>query len=133
MLLTAHTPLHGLPASNLHTIARIKTLTSLNHSRISPQERTNAELYYLSAIGSELSSVPGKLLKYLNFFRMEDKRPTSIDAQIPDWLNTDCTTSTEDKEAAILERHPRYAELCDTHGAPAIKRETPVSDEPKPG
>ncbi|KAG7006703.1 cytosolic fe-S cluster assembly factor NAR1 [Physcia stellaris] len=96
-LLTAHTPLHGLPASDLHTIARIKTLTSLNHSRISPQERTNAELYYLSAIGAELSSVP------------------------------------EDKETVTLRRHPRYAELCDTHGAPAIKRETPVSDEPKPG
>ncbi|KAL8784633.1 MAG: hypothetical protein Q9195_008962 [Heterodermia aff. obscurata] len=56
-LLTTNTPLQSLPASNLHTIARIRTLTSLNHSRISPQERTNAELYYLTSIASELASV----------------------------------------------------------------------------
>ena len=32
------------------------TLTSLNYCKITPQERTNAELYYLSTIASSLSS-----------------------------------------------------------------------------
>ena len=40
------------------TLARIPTLTTLNYSTISPAERQNAELYYLSTIGKELSSTP---------------------------------------------------------------------------
>ena len=57
-LLTSGTPIWSLTASNLHTIARISSLTSLNYSRITPQERTNAELYYLSNIASTLSLRP---------------------------------------------------------------------------
>lgn len=57
-LLTSNTPLHALATSNLHTVARIPNLTSLNYSKILPQDRTNAELYYLSSIASALSSSP---------------------------------------------------------------------------
>ncbi|KAL8824979.1 MAG: hypothetical protein Q9191_004691 [Dirinaria sp. TL-2023a] len=57
-LLTSNTPLHALATSNLHTIARIPNLTSLNYSNISTQDRNNAELYYLSSIASALSSAP---------------------------------------------------------------------------
>jgi tubulin-specific chaperone E len=38
------------------TLARLGNLTSLNYSKITPQDRTNGELYYLSLIGKELSA-----------------------------------------------------------------------------
>lgn len=38
------------------TLARLKNLTSLNYSKITQQDRTNGELYYLSLIGKELSA-----------------------------------------------------------------------------
>lgn len=41
------------------TVARLPQLVSLNHSTITPQERLNAETYYLSQIGRELARVPG--------------------------------------------------------------------------
>lgn len=37
------------------TLARLENLTSLNYSKVSQQDRTNGELYYLSLIGKELS------------------------------------------------------------------------------
>ncbi|KAL1857236.1 hypothetical protein Plec18167_004713 [Paecilomyces lecythidis] len=40
------------------TLARLRDLESLNYSKITPQERTNGELYYLSLIGKELSAHP---------------------------------------------------------------------------
>lgn len=40
------------------TVARLRNLESLNYSKITPQERTNGELYYLSLIGKELSAYP---------------------------------------------------------------------------
>jgi Leucine-rich repeat (LRR) protein len=40
------------------TLARLGTLTTLNYSKISQQDRTNGELYYLSLIGKELSALP---------------------------------------------------------------------------
>jgi tubulin-specific chaperone E len=38
------------------TLARLPSLTSLNYSKISQQDRANGELYYLSLIGKELSA-----------------------------------------------------------------------------
>lgn len=40
------------------TIARLASLTSLNFSAVTPTDRTNAEMFYLSRIGRQLSSVP---------------------------------------------------------------------------
>ncbi|KUI62314.1 Tubulin-specific chaperone E [Cytospora mali] len=40
------------------TIGRLACLTSLNFSAITPNDRTNAEMFYLSRIGRQLSSVP---------------------------------------------------------------------------
>lgn len=40
------------------TLARLGALTTLNFSKISLQDRTNGELYYLSLIGKELSAFP---------------------------------------------------------------------------
>ncbi|KAL4908324.1 hypothetical protein BDW74DRAFT_147252 [Aspergillus multicolor] len=40
------------------TLARIATLQVLNYSTISEKDRSNAELYYLSLIGKELSASP---------------------------------------------------------------------------
>lgn len=40
------------------TIGRLAPLTSLNFSAITPTDRTNAEMFYLSRIGRQLSSVP---------------------------------------------------------------------------
>lgn len=39
-------------------VARLPTLRSLNFSAVSAQERTNAELFYLSRIARQLASVP---------------------------------------------------------------------------
>lgn len=48
------------------TLARLPNLKSLNYSKITPQDRTNGELYYLSLIGKELSATSasdeGKIL-----------------------------------------------------------------------
>ncbi|KAL2002688.1 hypothetical protein VTN02DRAFT_6171 [Thermoascus thermophilus] len=68
------------------TLARLASVTTVNYSRVSPQDRTNGELYYLSLIGKELSAAP------------------------------------ETQEPGILARHPRYRELCDLYGPPAITR-----------
>lgn len=38
------------------TLARLKNVRVLNYSKISPHDRTNGELYYLSLIGKELSA-----------------------------------------------------------------------------
>lgn len=38
------------------TLARLENLTSLNYSKITQQDRTNGELYYLSLIGKEISA-----------------------------------------------------------------------------
>lgn len=43
------------------SLARIPGLTSLNHTRITTKERTNAELYYLSQIAKELGSTDGTI------------------------------------------------------------------------
>lgn len=40
------------------TLSRLSTLRTLNYSPITPAERRNAELYYLSTIGSALALVP---------------------------------------------------------------------------
>lgn len=40
------------------TLARLGALTTLNFSKISQQDRTNGELYYLSLVGKELSAFP---------------------------------------------------------------------------
>ncbi|KKK16211.1 hypothetical protein AOCH_003715 [Aspergillus ochraceoroseus] len=40
------------------TLSRLSTLQTLNYSKISAKDRSNAELYYLSLIGKELSASP---------------------------------------------------------------------------
>ncbi|KAH8697556.1 putative tubulin-specific chaperone [Talaromyces proteolyticus] len=40
------------------TLSRLENLKFLNYSKISEQERTNGDLYYLSLIGKELSAFP---------------------------------------------------------------------------
>lgn len=55
-LLTNHTPLATYPSASLHTIARVATLTELNYSQITPPERQNAELYYLSQVSKQLAA-----------------------------------------------------------------------------
>lgn len=44
--------------SYMLTIGRLACLTSLNFSAITPNDRTNAEMFYLSRIGRQLSSAP---------------------------------------------------------------------------
>ncbi|KAI9864795.1 MAG: hypothetical protein M1813_002565 [Trichoglossum hirsutum] len=48
----------GVEEGYMLTLARLKGLKSLNFSNITPQERTNAEMYYLSRIGKALSAAP---------------------------------------------------------------------------
>lgn len=40
------------------TVGRLAALKSLNYSAVTPDDRTNAEMFYLSRIGRQLSSVP---------------------------------------------------------------------------
>ncbi|KAI9783912.1 MAG: hypothetical protein M1816_001122 [Peltula sp. TS41687] len=62
----AHNPLYedkaghpsmGVEESFMLTLARLPCLKILNFSNITPQERTNAEIYYLSRITKELEAV----------------------------------------------------------------------------
>lgn len=55
-LLTNHTPLATYPSASLHTIARLATLTELNYSHVTPAERQNAELYYLSQVTKQITA-----------------------------------------------------------------------------
>ncbi|KAJ5665995.1 Leucine-rich repeat typical subtype [Penicillium maclennaniae] len=74
------------------TLSRFPTtLRTLNFSNISWQDRSNAEMYYLSLIGKTLSA------------------------------------TSEEEEPRILAEHPRYVELCELYGEPAITRAV-VSD-----
>ncbi|KAL8746911.1 MAG: hypothetical protein Q9190_001142 [Brigantiaea leucoxantha] len=59
-LLISHTPLSTTTIENptLQTIARIPTLTSLDHTSITPSDRQNAELYYLNLIARSLLTSP---------------------------------------------------------------------------
>ncbi|KAI5297754.1 hypothetical protein KEM55_004282 [Ascosphaera atra] len=68
------------------TLARIGQLENLNYSHITPNDRQNGELYYLSLIRRELAALP------------------------------------EDQEQLVLQKHPRYAELCKLHGEQHIDR-----------
>ena len=55
-LLTKDTPLSKQPSASLLTIARLANLQELNYSPVTPVERQNAELYYLSTITKELTN-----------------------------------------------------------------------------
>jgi hypothetical protein len=77
--------------SHMFTIARIGALKSLNFSQITADDRSNAEMFYLSRIGKQLSAV------------------------------------AESDEADILALHPRYEELCELYGEPAILRRPDVN------
>ena len=60
-LLTTANPFHSTMDSTAIytlTIARIPTLETLNHTRITSADRLNADLYYLSRIERELSAAP---------------------------------------------------------------------------
>ncbi|KAK0104706.1 hypothetical protein ONS95_004979 [Cadophora gregata] len=72
--------------SYMFTLARIGGLDTLNFSKITPADRTNSEMFYLSQITKEVSEAP------------------------------------ENKETEVISRHPRYAELCEKHGALTIIR-----------
>lgn len=64
----SHNPVYDVPTSNvpsatadeahMFTIARIGQLRSLNFSQITPNDRSNAELFYLSRIAKHLAAVP---------------------------------------------------------------------------
>ena len=100
-LLTTQTPLTAYPSASLHTIARLATLTSLNYSRITPPERQNAELYYLSQISKQLASTTDD---------SEDSR-AAILSQHPRWnqlctIHGEPTTTTSRKAAATAESLP---------------------------
>lgn len=41
------------------TLARLPALQVLNYGEVTPQDRHNGELYYLSLVGKELSAAPG--------------------------------------------------------------------------
>ncbi|KAI1007369.1 hypothetical protein K3495_g847 [Podosphaera aphanis] len=60
--LYAHTPTESAVSKDdegfLITIGRLGNLKSLNFSRVTDAERTNAEIYYLSKIAKEVSTVP---------------------------------------------------------------------------
>ena len=59
-LQTKDTPMSKLDSATLNTIARLPTLTELNYSTISAEERQNAELYYLGTIVKELENMSDK-------------------------------------------------------------------------
>ncbi|KAF3769241.1 hypothetical protein M406DRAFT_95917 [Cryphonectria parasitica EP155] len=64
----AHNPVYDNPGESakatvteeayMLTVGRLGSLKSLNFSTITPEDRTNAEMFYLSRIGRQLSSVP---------------------------------------------------------------------------
>jgi tubulin-specific chaperone E len=60
-LLTSHNPLYdsySIETAHMLTLARLPpSVTTLNYSSITPQERENAELYYLGLIGKEIAAV----------------------------------------------------------------------------
>lgn len=56
-LQTKDTPLSKVNSATLNTIARLPTLTELNHSTVSAEERQNAEIFYLGTIVKELEVV----------------------------------------------------------------------------
>ncbi|KAI9814468.1 MAG: hypothetical protein M1827_003324 [Pycnora praestabilis] len=57
---TANGDAMGLDEGFMLTLARLGNLRQLNFSNITQQERTNAEMYYLSRIAKELAAVPEK-------------------------------------------------------------------------
>ncbi|KAL3475491.1 hypothetical protein BJX99DRAFT_229687 [Aspergillus californicus] len=79
------------------TLARIPTLQVLNYSKISEKDRSNAELYYLSLVGKQLSASPESAeaeilathLRYGDLCRLHGEpllkramNPTGLDATI---------------------------------------------------
>lgn len=72
-------------------VARLAPLRALNFSAVTPDDRTNAEMFYLSRIAQQMAAVP------------------------------------EGAEASVAGRHPRYAELCDLYGEPAVVRASDVN------
>jgi hypothetical protein len=44
--------------SHMFTVARLASLKSLNFSQVTPADRTNAEMFYLSRIGKQLAAAP---------------------------------------------------------------------------
>ncbi|KAI4153514.1 MAG: hypothetical protein LQ340_002273, partial [Diploschistes diacapsis] len=78
------------------TLARLPGLESLNYSAITPQERENAELYYLSRVRAELESAFAEARGSIE----EENRA----------------------EERVAAQQPRYGTLCAAHGSPAVVR-----------
>ena len=53
-LQTKDTPVSRIPSATLLTIGRLPKLVSLNHIKVSAEERQNAEIFYLDKIAKEL-------------------------------------------------------------------------------
>ncbi|MCJ1388618.1 hypothetical protein MMC18_001465 [Xylographa bjoerkii] len=59
----SHNPLYAILSSDdsfILTLARVGSIQTLNHSKITAAERLNAELYYLARIGAQLSEIPAE-------------------------------------------------------------------------
>ncbi|QSZ28979.1 hypothetical protein DSL72_003488 [Monilinia vaccinii-corymbosi] len=58
---SGHSTMGSLNEESMLTLARLGNLEKLNFSSITPQDRNNAELFYLSEIGKELGAVEPNL------------------------------------------------------------------------
>lgn len=102
----------------MFTVARLPGLKALNFGTISKEDRQDAEMFYLGRIGKHLSSIA-----------VPTHPPIPSAAAGIDTAAAATTTGKttakliQDLEAVLVKRHhPRYAELCDLYGAPAVVR-----------
>jgi len=105
----------------MFTVARLPGLKALNFGTISKEDRQDAEMFYRGRIGKHLSSitVPAPALI-----------PAATTGTTVAATTTEKTTANviQDLETAFVKRHhPRYTELCDLYGAPAVVRRREIN------
>lgn len=69
-------------------------------------------------------------LETLNFSKITAADRTNSEMFYLSRITKEISETPESKEADVITRHPRYAELCEKHGAPTIVRKEAGSDTP---
>ncbi|KAF2486934.1 hypothetical protein BDY17DRAFT_245977 [Neohortaea acidophila] len=113
------------------------TFPNLTHLRV-----TGNSLYQhlVSAEGKPLTSEDGYMLtlarlpqlQFLNYAKITEKERLNAETYYLGQIAAELSLASEEAEAGILAKHPRYRELCEEYGEPSIQRRSKANGQVEP-
>lgn len=92
----------------MYTVARLPLLRSLNFSRITPQDRANAEMFYLSRIARQLASFPPEMEQSVKLLHPRYAALATLHGE-PDVVRTEANLNPAFLEARLVHVTFTYA------------------------